>query len=69
MSSNDLICWLIIWFYKDQDDVQKTTQRELKMLKTLKQENIVKLLESFKRRGKLHLVFEYVEQVLIDINL
>lgn len=52
---------------EDQDDVQKTTQRELKMLKTLKQENIVKLLESFKRRGKLHLVFEYVEQNLLDI--
>ena len=35
--------------------------RELRMLRSLKQENIVELREAFKRRGKLYLVFEYVE--------
>lgn len=33
------------------------------MLRTLKQENIVELKEAFRRRGKLYLVFEYVEKV------
>lgn len=33
------------------------------MLRTLKQENIVELKEAFRRRGKLYLVFEYVERV------
>ena len=37
--------------------------RELKMLRALKQENIVELREAFKRKGKLYLVFEYVEKV------
>lgn len=37
--------------------------RELKMLRMLKQENIVELKEAFRRRGKLYLVFEYVEKV------
>ena len=39
--------------------------RELRMLRSLKQENIVELREAFKRRGKLYLVFEYVERVCI----
>jgi len=39
--------------------------RELRMLKILKQENIVELKEAFRRRGKLYLVFEYVEKVRI----
>ncbi len=47
----------------DSDDVKKTTMRELRMLRSLKQENIVELREAFKRRGKLYLVFEYVERV------
>ena len=47
----------------DNDDVKRTTQRELNMLRTLKQENIVELREAFRRRGKLYLVFEYVERV------
>lgn len=33
------------------------------MLRTLKQDNIVELKEAFRRRGKLYLVFEYVEKV------
>ncbi|KAG7275845.1 hypothetical protein CRUP_016785, partial [Coryphaenoides rupestris] len=33
------------------------------MLRTLKQDNIVELKEAFRRRGKLYLVFEYVERL------
>jgi len=56
--------------FKDREDdegVQKTTLRELKMLKTLKQENIVELKEAFRRRGKLYLVFEYVEKNMLEL--
>lgn len=49
----------------ENDDVKRTTLRELKMLRTLKQENIVELREAFRRKGKLYLVFEYVERVSI----
>ncbi|RUS81124.1 hypothetical protein EGW08_011110 [Elysia chlorotica] len=41
--------------------------RELKMLRALKQENIVELREAFKRKGKLYLVFEYVEKNMLEL--
>lgn len=53
-------------FYAENEEVKETTLRELKMLRTLKQENIVELKEAFRRRGKLYLVFEYVEKVCFD---
>ena len=52
-------------FISENEDVHRTTLRELKVLKTLKQENIVDLREAFRRRGKLYLVFEYVERVCL----
>lgn len=53
----------------ENEEVKETTLRELKMLRTLKQENIVELKEAFRRRGKLYLVFEYVEKVNIFYRL
>lgn len=50
-------------FCTENEEVKETTLRELKMLRTLKQDNIVELKEAFRRRGKLYLVFEYVERV------
>lgn len=50
-------------FHTENEEVKETTLRELKMLRTLKQDNIVELKEAFRRRGKLYLVFEYVERV------
>lgn len=41
--------------------------REVKILKMLKHQNIVNLLEAFRRKGKLYLVFEYVERNLLEI--
>ncbi|MGH0127941.1 UNVERIFIED_CONTAM: hypothetical protein FKN15_020945 [Acipenser sinensis] len=49
---------------EENEEVKETTLRELQMLRTLKQENIVELKEAFRRRGKLYLVFEYVEKSL-----
>ena len=33
----------------------------------LKQENIVQMKEAFRRKGKLYLVFEYVDKNLLEI--
>uniref|UniRef100_A0A8C2HMG7 Cyclin dependent kinase like 5 n=1 Tax=Cyprinus carpio TaxID=7962 RepID=A0A8C2HMG7_CYPCA len=49
------------------EEVKETTMRELKMLRTLKQENIVELKEAFRQRGKLYLVFEYVEKNMLEL--
>ena len=38
------------------------------MLKSLKQENIVELKEAFRRRGRLFLVFEYVDKVIASCH-
>ena len=52
----------------DEDEVvKKTTNREIRMLKTLRHENIVIMKEAFKRKGKLYLVFEFVEKTLLEI--
>ena len=57
---------LIFFLILENEDVRRTTLRELKMLRSLKQENIVDLREAFRRKGKLYLVFEYVERVRIS---
>ena len=51
--------------------------REVKMLRLLRHENVVQLKEAFKRyiyysnpksrKGKLYLVFEYVDKTLLEI--
>jgi cyclin-dependent kinase-like len=46
--------------------VRKTILREVKILRMLKQDNIVNLKEAFRRKGKLYLVFEYVEKNLLE---
>lgn len=55
--------------FKDVEDevVQKSMIRELKVLKSAKDNNIVKLKECFKKKGQLYLVFEYVEKNLLEV--
>ena len=56
--------------FKDSEEdeaVKKTTLREVKILKMLKQDNIVQLKEAFKRKGKLYLVLEYVDKNLLEV--
>lgn len=65
--TNDVVA---IKKFKESDDdeiVKKTTMREVKMLRQLKQENIVCLHECFKKMNRLYLVFEYVEKNLLEI--
>jgi len=56
-------------FKESEDDeiVRKTTLREVKILRMLKHENIVMLREAFRRKGRLYLVFEYVERTLLEV--
>ena len=55
--------------FKETEDelVQKTMRRELKMLQQLKHENIVDFQESFTHKGNLFLVFEYCEKNLLEV--
>eukprot|EP00164_Ancoracysta_twista_P003333 GFYU01004446.1.p1 GENE.GFYU01004446.1~~GFYU01004446.1.p1 ORF type:complete len:585 (-),score=66.64 GFYU01004446.1:590-2344(-) len=51
----------------DEDEqVRKTALREVRLLKQLKHDNIVNLIEVFRRKGKLYLVFEYVERTILQ---
>lgn len=57
-------------FKENEDDdpmVRKTTLREVKVLRSLKHANIVSLKEAFRRKGRLYLVFEYVEKNLLEV--
>ncbi len=47
--------------------MRKNIQREVKMLRLLRHKNIVDLKEAFKRKGRIYLVFEYVEKNLLEI--
>ena len=47
--------------------MRKTTLREVKILRMLNHKNVVSLREAFRRRGKLYLVFEYVDRNLLEV--
>lgn len=49
------------------EEARRFTEREVKLLRSLKHENIVELKDVFRQKGVLHLVFEYVEKCLLDL--
>ena len=58
--------------HSEEDDEDCDVKGDLssfksQVLKALKAENIVDLREAFTRRGKLYLVFEYVERNLLEV--
>lgn len=55
-------------FVESEDDplIKKIAMREIRMLKQLKHPNLVNLLEVFKRKKRLHLVFEYVDHTVLN---
>ncbi|XP_075469953.1 cyclin-dependent kinase-like 1 [Ascaphus truei] len=54
-------------FLESEDDpvIKKIALREIRMLKQLKHRNLVNLLEVFRRKRKLHLVFEYCDHTVL----
>ncbi|KAI4899944.1 hypothetical protein NFI96_025631, partial [Prochilodus magdalenae] len=51
----------------DEDrSVKKIALREIKLLKQLRHENLVNLLEVWKRKRRWYLVFEFVERTVLD---
>ncbi|XP_050831462.1 cyclin-dependent kinase-like 1 isoform X3 [Serinus canaria] len=55
-------------FQESEEDpvIRKIALREIRMLKQLKHPNLVKLLEVFRRKRRLHLVFEYCEHTVLQ---
>ncbi|TKC36144.1 hypothetical protein EI555_002601, partial [Monodon monoceros] len=55
-------------FVESEDDpvVKKIALREIRMLKQLKHPNLVHLTEVFRRKRKMHLVFEYCDHTLLN---
>lgn len=52
---------------EEDDSTNKSILREVKILRMLKHDNVVHLKEAFRRKGKLYLVFEYVEKNLLEV--
>uniref|UniRef100_A0A8C6QBS8 Cyclin-dependent kinase-like 2 n=1 Tax=Nannospalax galili TaxID=1026970 RepID=A0A8C6QBS8_NANGA len=55
-------------FLENDDDkmVKKIAMREIKLLKQLRHENLVNLLEVCKRKKRWYLVFEFVDRTVLD---
>lgn len=55
-------------FLESEDDpqIRKIAMREVRMLKLLKHPNLVNLLDVFRRKRRLHLVFEFIERTILD---
>lgn len=61
---------LAIKKFKDSEsneDVKRINLRELRLLRSLKQDNIVDVREAFRRKGKLYIVFEYVDRNMLEL--
>ncbi|XP_011383992.1 cyclin-dependent kinase-like 1 isoform X1 [Pteropus medius] len=54
-------------FLESEDDpvIKKIALREIRMLKQLKHPNLVNLIEVFRKKRKLHLVFEYCDHTVL----
>jgi len=55
-------------FLESEEDAQvkKIAMREIRLLKQLHHDNLVNLVEVFRRRKRLYLVFEFVEHTLLN---
>ena len=52
---------------EDEDEhVRKTMNREIKVLTDFKNDNVVTLIEVFREKEKLHLVFDFEERTLLE---
>lgn len=56
--------------YSENDSdpiIRKIAMREVKMLRQLKHPNLINLIEVFRRKRRLHLVFDYCELTVLDV--
>ncbi|CAL8114218.1 unnamed protein product [Orchesella dallaii] len=55
-------------FVESEDDplIRKIAMREIRMLKNLKHPNLINLIEVFRRKKRLHLVFEYCDHTVLN---
>ena len=53
---------------EEDEQTRKTSLREVRVLKQLRHDNVVTLLDVFRRKGKLHLVFEHIgEGTILEV--
>ncbi|XP_063086723.1 cyclin-dependent kinase-like 3 isoform X2 [Cavia porcellus] len=55
-----------IFYEKPEKSVNKIATREIKFLKQFHHENMVTLIDVFKQKKKIHLVFEFVDHTVLD---
>ncbi|XP_019361835.1 PREDICTED: cyclin-dependent kinase-like 3 isoform X5 [Gavialis gangeticus] len=55
-----------IFYEKPEKSVNKTAMREIKFLKQFHHENLVNLIEVFRQKKKIHLVFEFIDHTVLD---
>ncbi|KAM4826938.1 cyclin-dependent kinase-like 3 isoform 2-T9 [Thomomys bottae] len=55
-----------IFYEKPEKSVNKIATREVKFLKQFRHENLVNLIEVFKQKRKIHLVFEFIDHTILD---
>lgn len=51
----------------EEEHTRKTTMREVKILKMAVHPSIVELKEAFRKKGIVYLVFEYLENNLLEV--
>ncbi|XP_021494574.1 cyclin-dependent kinase-like 3 isoform X2 [Meriones unguiculatus] len=55
-----------IFYEKPEKSVNKIATREIKFLKQFRHENLVNLIDVFKQKKKIHLVFEFIDHTVLD---
>jgi cyclin-dependent kinase-like len=50
----------------EDENVRKVSLREVRILKRLRHDNVVRLLDAFRRRGRMYLVFELLDRTLLE---
>jgi cyclin-dependent kinase-like len=64
---NFLQLFVLYFYYSEEEVDKKTILREVKILKMIRHINIVNLIEAFKRRNRLYLVFEFCEKNMLEV--
>ncbi|XP_045363871.2 cyclin-dependent kinase-like 3 isoform X3 [Camelus bactrianus] len=55
-----------IFYEKPEKSVNKIAAREIKFLKQFHHENLVNLIEVFRQKRKIHVVFEFIDHTVLD---